>query len=73
MKHRHLRTGCLYEYLPVEGLVAVEDPARRISGRFRRDGSWHSGDLRFADNHMVEFVVGAAVHSAPPVPAEAQP
>jgi hypothetical protein len=39
-----------------DGLVLVEDHDSGVSGSFGPDGSWVSGDLRFADVNMVRFV-----------------
>ena len=50
--------------LQSDGTVAVEDPARQLSGVFTRAGEWVSGDLRYADEVMCEFVGGAFVPSA---------
>jgi hypothetical protein len=43
--------------LQQDGTIEVKDPSG-ISGIFRRDGSWVSGELRFAELVMLEFVGG---------------
>jgi hypothetical protein len=58
MAHRHWRTGDLYEVTD-DGTVRVERPDGTI-GVFHPDGRWSSGELKWADIHMIEFVVGMA-------------
>jgi len=40
-----------------DGTIEVRDPSG-ISGIFTRDGAWVSGELRFAELVMLEFVGG---------------
>lgn len=53
---RHPVSGALYE-VQSDGLVRVEESDGR-SGLFHKDGRWHSGDLRFADPHLCDYVGG---------------
>jgi hypothetical protein len=54
-KLRHALTGATYEVVE-GGLVRVEHDGRE--GLFRPDGTWHSGELRDADPHMIGWVGG---------------
>jgi hypothetical protein len=56
MRMRHPMTGDAYE-LQEDGLVQVVDGEGR-TGLFHPDGRWHSGELRFADPHVCDFVGG---------------
>lgn len=47
-----------------DGMVEVRDPSGQ-SGVFTRDGVWVSGELRFADAVMCDFVGGTYVPDAP--------
>lgn len=53
---RHPMTGAHYERQD-DGLVRVEEEDGR-HGLFFPDGRWHSGELRFADPHVLDFVGG---------------
>lgn len=52
----HPATKQVYTLQP-DGTIEVKDPSG-ISGIFQRDGSWVSGELRFAELVMLEFVGG---------------
>ncbi len=53
----HPKTKQVFTLLP-DGLIEVSDPSG-VRGVFHRDGSWVSGELRFAEPVMLEFVGGA--------------
>lgn len=57
--HRH-PTGDHYEAVD-GGLVRVEALESGASGLFHLDGRWHSGELMWADPHMVYFVTSLPV------------
>jgi len=65
-KLRHSLTGGIYERLE-NGLVRVEEGG--LTGIFKLDGRWHSGDLRDADPHMIGWV-GGPQKGFPPVTEE---
>lgn len=44
--------------LQPDGDVLVEDPSTGQSGIFTRDGTPVSGDLRYADQVMLDYVAG---------------
>jgi hypothetical protein len=52
----HPKTKQVFTLLE-DGSIEVQDPAG-ISGVFKRDGSWVSGELRFAEPVMLDFVGG---------------
>ncbi len=52
---RHPLSGALYE-LREDGLVNVTNNG--LTGVFHYDGRWHSGDLTFADPHMLLWLAG---------------
>lgn len=56
-KLRHVLSGATYEsHEP--GLIRVDHNG--VVGIFREDGSWVSGELRSADQHMCNWVGGRA-------------
>lgn len=61
-KLRHAVSGAIYDLEP-EGLVRVETPDGVI-GWFNADASWHHGDLKEADPHVIGWVAGPRVRSA---------
>jgi hypothetical protein len=52
----HPKTKQVFRLL-ADGTVEVQDPSGQ-SGVFTRDGGWLSGDLRYADAVMCDFVGG---------------
>ena len=61
MKTTHAITGATYE-LADDGLVRVTERDGR-EGLFHPDGRWASGDLRFADPHLIDWVGGKKLGS----------
>ena len=53
---KHPLTGAIYERQD-DGLVRVED-TDGVVGVFDPEGRWQSGELRFADPHLCDFVGG---------------
>jgi hypothetical protein len=47
-----------------DGTIEVTDPSG-TTGVFSRDGTWLSGELRFADAVMCDFVGGTYVPGTP--------
>jgi hypothetical protein len=41
-----------------DGLVRVSNEAETRVGLFAADGRWQSGDLKYADPHMLQWVGG---------------
>ncbi len=52
----HPKTKQVFRVLE-DGTVEVQDPSG-ITGVFSRDGAWLSGELRYADAVMCDFVGG---------------
>jgi hypothetical protein len=51
-------TNMVFTLLP-DGNVSVENPETGESGVFTRDGTRISGELRYADQVMLDYVAGA--------------
>jgi NAD(P)-dependent dehydrogenase (short-subunit alcohol dehydrogenase family) len=64
VKLRHPLTGAIYA-LEDGGLVRVEHDGR--IGRFHANGSWHSGELRDADIHLIGWVGGPQLDTRGPL------
>jgi len=62
---KHALTGGLYRARE-DGLVEVEE--KGLQGVFHPDGTWHSGELRFADVHMIAWVGGPRPQPVPRPP-----
>ena len=53
-QHRNPHNGDYYEALP-DGLIRVQECGTGHTGIFSADGAWQSGDLKYADWHMIQF------------------
>lgn len=56
-RRRHPVRDEYYELLD-DGLVRVSNEAETHVGVFAADGTWQSGDLKYADPHMLQWVGG---------------
>jgi len=63
MRLRHAYSGYIYESVE-DGTVKVSDPKTGRSGVFTRDAVWISGDLNYADHHMVGHIGGKTAEGA---------
>ena len=63
MRIRHAYSGYIYQTMD-DGMVQVEDPKTGQSGIFTPDAKWVSGDLTYADHHMVGHVGGKTAEGA---------
>ena len=63
MRIRHAYSGYIYQTMD-DGMVQVEDPKTGTSGIFTPDAVWVSGDLKYADHHLVGHVGGKTAEGA---------
>ncbi len=71
-KLRHAVTGAIYDLEP-DGLVRVETKDG-TTGWFNADTSWHHGELKEADPHVIGWVAGARLPDGRrPIPGRAAP
>lgn len=63
MRLRHAYSGYIYETM-ADGMVKVDDPKTGRSGIFTPDAKWLSGDLTYADHHMIGHIGGKTAEGA---------
>ena len=63
MRLRHAYSGYIYESTD-DGSVKVSDPKTGRCGVFTPDAKWLSGDLTYADHHMVGHIGGKTAEGA---------
>lgn len=63
MRLRHAYSGYIYESTEA-GQVRVSDPKTGRSGLFTPDAKWVSGDLTYADHHMIGHIGGKTAEGA---------
>jgi len=63
MRLRHAYSGYIYESTD-DGQVKVSDPKTGRSGLFTPDAKWISGDLTYADHHMIGHIGGKTAEGA---------
>lgn len=56
---KHPLTGATFT-VRTDGLIDVEDPEFDQSGTFTTVGDWVSGELTFADPHMIRWAMDLA-------------
>ena len=56
-KLRHAVSGAIYDLEP-GGLIRIETSDGR-TGWFNADATWHHGDVKEADPHIVGWIAGA--------------
>lgn len=69
-KLRHAVSGAIYDLEP-DGLIRVETVDGK-TGWFNADASWHHGDVKEADPHIIGWVAGPRLaNTRRPVPDQA--
>lgn len=63
MRLRHAYSGWVYETMD-DGNVQVTDPKTGQSGVFTPDCVWVSGEIKYADHHMVGHIGGKTAEGA---------
>lgn len=56
-KLRHAVSGAIYDLEP-DGLVRIDTPDGK-TGWFNADASWHHGEVKEGDPHIIGWVAGA--------------